>query len=94
MGLISLGDSVVYQTDYDYGAAESRGGKPLPFPPVDVWCVLLVRGEDSDATTGIFVALHQDLHNADWVIHRGWKDLSVREFDRMASAVGCRLEAR
>jgi hypothetical protein len=88
-GIISFGGGVHFRPDYDYDGREGVGPKPLPFPPADVWCVLL----DYDSVrSGIFVALHQDLYNADWVVHTGWKRLSIEEFERLASGVGCELD--
>jgi hypothetical protein len=85
-----FGDSPYYQTDYNYGGR--RGPRPLPFPPEDVWCVLLERDHNAETTYAIvFVAEHQDLYNADVVIHEGASDLSDQSFTESISVIGCDL---
>ena len=95
-----FGDGPYYQTDYGYsGEGRNRGGpRPLPFPPEDVWCVLLERDHNStddliEETTHtiVFVAEHQDLYNADVVIHEGASDLSTQAFVESVSRIGCDL---
>jgi hypothetical protein len=99
MGFISFGDGVHFQTDYGYTEEERPSLKPLPFPPTDVWCVLLELGVRPSGSaksqaqyTGVFVALHQDLYNADWAVHTGWKDLSMQEFMDSAAKIGCDVQ--
>ena len=76
-----FGDSAYYQIDYSYSGKRGSGLKPRPFPPKEVWCVLLGRERSStDDSTGettyavVFVAEHHDLYNADIVIHEGARD--------------------
>jgi hypothetical protein len=59
--------------------ASSGSLKPLPFPPQDVWCVLLKSGKNLQL---VFVALHQDLYNADFVIH---ETVNIQDQDK----IGC-----
>jgi hypothetical protein len=85
-----FGDSPYYQTDDSYGGR--RGPRPLPFPPEDVRCVLLERDHNEETTYNIvFVAEHQDLYNADVVIHEGASDLSDQPFAESISEIGCEL---
>ena len=93
----AYGDSVHYQTDYGY-TGKNVGTKPLPFPPQEVWCVLLEleqRGSADPAQEGayrvVFPALHQDLHNADWVLHEGAGDLISQDPMDSLSQLGCDL---
>jgi len=94
------GESVIFQTDYDYtGEADSGGARPLPFPPEEVWCVLLERdlsaldGVTSDTGYAVlFVALHQDMYNAEWMIHWGTDDVFAPDFRERLSEIGCELE--
>ena len=63
--------------------------RPLPFPPVDAWCVLL--RQTGDASPGVvFVAQHQDLYNADWILHEPNAE-SRPELNAIFSSVGCDL---
>jgi hypothetical protein len=50
----------------------ATAGRPLPYPPDDVWCVLLTQAQDPVELSQdllAFVALHIDLYNAEWVVH-------------------------
>jgi hypothetical protein len=43
---------------------------PYPYPPEDVWCALLdVEGKQMV----VYIALHQDLYNADTILHESGK---------------------
>jgi hypothetical protein len=97
MSLAVYGDSGHYQTDYGY-QQRNVGAKPLPLPPQEVWCVLLeleqhgaVDPTEEGAYRVVFPALHQDLHNADWVLHEGAGDLTSQEFMESLSKIGCDL---
>ena len=97
------GDSVFYQTDEDYGEkggdAEATGywatdeRRPLPYPPEEVWCVLLERNAESPQNGVVFVSLHQDIHNADWVVHEVGPDPFGSASTQLASDLGCDLQA-
>jgi len=102
----SFGESNVFQTTQDYRvnvvfdlpdsptappvpASYYRGSRPLPFPPTDVWCVL-IKADDAPTEIG-FVALHQDLYNADWLVHIPPGDQSVAELNKNLSTIGCQF---
>jgi len=98
MSHASFGDSVYYRTDYGYDAGRGGGPRPLPFPPDEVWCVLLQR--DRASTTDsvgeitqevVFSVLDRDMYNADWVIHEGASAPFSPEFMEDLSLVGCDL---
>ncbi len=63
-------------------------------PPVQVWCATLERraaGSSASELGAVFIALHQDLYNGDWVVHEAAADvLSTQSFE-VASAIGCKL---
>ena len=42
------------------------GGRPLPFPPAEVWCVTLAGAGDSRT---LFVAQHEDMYVGTWLVH-------------------------
>ena len=44
------------------------GGKPLPYPPDEVWCVRL-KADAPSAPAAVLLALHDDLYVAYWVVH-------------------------
>ena len=97
MGYQVFGQSVIYQTDTGPAGYETGGARPLPYPPEDLWCVLLER----DGTFGphlenrydvAFVALHMDIHNADLMVHTGPQTLSDGEAEDLFATFGCQLE--
>jgi len=96
------GDSVVYQTDEDYQKSSddvevtdywaTDGRRPLPYPPEEVWCALLSRNAEAPHYGVVFASLHQDIHNADWVVHEVGPDLFAPESVQVASDLGCDLK--
>jgi hypothetical protein len=81
MSKASFSNTPHYETDCrfnpDYG-----GYKPMPYPPNDLWCVKLISA-DPKAPKAIVVAQHQDIYNADWVVHE------VTDPKTVLPAVGC-----
>jgi hypothetical protein len=70
---------------------ESYTAKPLLYPPDRLFCVQLER-QDSGAPARrqvVFVALHSDLHTADWVIHEGAYEPFDPAFAAALRALGC-----
>ena len=48
------------------------GGRPVPFPPTEAWCVTLAgAGEPGAASTAhtVFVAQHEDIYVGTWLVH-------------------------
>ena len=102
----SYGSSNFYRTTHDYREpvvvnlpnsptvtpnVQNLGtGRPIPFPPADVWCVL-VKQQNQSQPQVVFVALHQDLYNADWLVHEPPADLSPRALSDRLAAIGCNL---
>ena len=67
MSRFSFGDTPYYQTTQRLNP-EYPGQKPLPYPPNDLWCVKVISA-DPKAPQAVVAALHQDIYNADWVVH-------------------------
>lgn len=88
-----LGHSVYFQTDQPFAPGQNSALSPLPFPPKEIWCALL---ESEDETTGtrsysvVLVALHMDMYNGDWLIHRPPSDPFA--VDELLRAVGCEID--
>lgn len=76
MSARSYADSLFFQTDAAFrpNAARATSGKPLPFPPEDVWCVRLWRANPDRVPHYVFVVKHNDLYNSDWVLHEPTTD--------------------
>lgn len=93
-GYTVFGDSVYYQTDIGPGSNPQGGAMPLPYPPKELWCILLEQqseqaGETSNAIA--FAALHMDMYSADWMVHEGPSDLSTPGLLESLAVVGCDL---
>jgi hypothetical protein len=83
--------------DYNY-EGRRQGYRRIPFPPEEVWCVLLretrslandARVETSHAV--IFVGYHLDLYHAGWVVHEGETEPFSSKFIEDISRIGCNL---
>ena len=60
----SFGDSYFQNDNLNL---EAGRGKPLPYPPTQLWCVQV-----EDGTAGsdhLLLALHEDLYVARWLVH-------------------------
>jgi hypothetical protein len=90
LGYERFGHGPHYRVDHLYQGG-SGGIRPLPFPPQKVWCVLVQRAHPltGHSSQMIFVALHQDLYNASWVVHEGERLPFTREFRQRISQLGC-----
>jgi hypothetical protein len=104
----SYGDSAYYRTTNHYREPviplrETRGatgidffsvsGRPLPFPPERLWCVIVDPGT-LGARRPVFVALHQDLYNADWIVHVPPHSASGAELSAALDTLGCAATSR
>lgn len=99
---LSFGESVYYGTDvrYDQNVLNTAlptaigggfGARPLPYPPEQVWCAVV----EPRAETGrgvVLVALHQDIHNADWIVHQAIAGPFSQQALDLAAEVGCQVE--
>ncbi len=85
------GEGFYFQLDHPYSGLNSS--RPLPYPPDDLWCALLEK--KSGATPAVrerktvFIALHQDLYMAEWVVHEIGDDPHAPEFPEILSGLGC-----
>ncbi len=86
----SYSDGIYYGTTHSYGGRYG-GSRPLPYPPIDLWCILLEQG-DRGAQRVIYVALHEDLYTADWVVHEPEQDRQALSAD--LARVGCLSKTR
>jgi len=60
------------------------GGMPMPYPPNDLWCAEL-SSADPGAPKVVLAALHQDIYNAEWVVHE------ITDPATVLPAVGCQF---
>ena len=93
------GDGLYFRPDYTFDGeyVGGNGRRPLRFPPEEVWCILLEqapreRGEREAAHSVVFVALHQDLYTAVWVLHEWAHDLPAAALAESLALIECDLE--
>jgi hypothetical protein len=65
----------------------TRGGKPIPYPPNDLWCAQL-SSPNSTAPKIVVAGLHQDIYNAEWIVHE------VTDPETVLPAIGCQFSAQ
>ncbi len=68
-----------------------RMGRPIPYPPTEVRCVLLELVSE-DTYFVVFANLHQDMYNAQWIIHEGEKSPFSQAFLERVASFGCDLD--
>ncbi|HEY4721252.1 MAG TPA: hypothetical protein VII92_05365 [Anaerolineae bacterium] len=65
------------------------GRRSLPFPPVEVWCVV-VRRAGQTLPGLVFLAQHQDLYYTEWIVHEPTAQ-TLPELNASLAAVGCNV---
>ena len=89
-----LGDTVYFQTDASLTWTGGSGPSPLPFPPKELWCAILV-GEDDvggqNAYSLVFVGLHMDMYNGDWLVHEAGEVLFTPRSEEALAEIGCEI---
>ncbi len=89
MSAESYGDNVIFQTSHSSSSEYTAGLKLLPYPPDQVVCALLdVNGQHQL----VFIALHNDLNNADWIVHISPEPWGSSTLQTHLDALGCSLE--
>ena len=82
----TIGDSSIFQVDDDLRRQPGSSSLLLPYPPVEVYCVVVDELMD-DQTAFYFVALHSDGQHSDWVMHTpnsSWKGIRT-----LMDRIGC-----
>lgn len=70
-------------------SASARTGRPIPFPPEEVWCVKVQAPDGQQAV--VFASLHADMFMAEWFIHQGETAPYSPELIKFVQAIGCTL---
>jgi len=89
MSKATFGSGPYYRTTFSDRPIGDQGSRAIPYPPVEVWCVLL-RQSDSTLPRVVFYAQHQDMYNADWIVHEPAAE-TLPELQASLAAVGCKL---
>ncbi len=61
--------------------------KPIPYPPNDLWCAQL-SSSDPAAPKVVVAGLHQDIYNAEWIVHE------VTDPATVLSKIGCEFSGQ
>jgi hypothetical protein len=62
----SFSNSVTYLPTESFDGDYFSGLEPVPYPPDQVWCVLL---KDDGQQELVFVALHNSDYSTNWIVH-------------------------
>lgn len=76
-------ESVIIQENDD-----SR--RAIPYPVENLWCVYLDSGQFLEV---VFLALHEDIYNAAWLVHEGLTSVADPGTVANLTEIGCPLEA-
>jgi len=88
MSAETFSDTPLFQTSSSSRASFSAELEPLPYPPEQVMCVLL---HDGSQLQLVYVALHNNLYNADWVVHISPDPWGSQAIQSNLSSIGCQL---
>jgi hypothetical protein len=95
MSYTLLGARLDYSPPVRIAGTRMDGRMPLPFPPTEVWCVLIGMQPPAEGTAAehavVFVAQHRDIYNADWVVHQGETAPFSPALAAGLSGIGCNL---
>lgn len=101
---VTYGRGVYYRTDATYiretptpgvfGLSPRMSRRPVPYPPTEIWCAVLDPGQGGSgpshgASRVIFVARHQDLYNAAWIVHEAEELPLSRDLLADLAELGC-----
>jgi hypothetical protein len=104
MRTVTYGKGTFYRSDARYvrrtptpglfGLSTRMSLRPLPYPPTEVWCVLLRLGNGESGSSNVasrvvFVVLHQDLYNAAWVVHEAEMLSLSSDLEADLAELGC-----
>jgi hypothetical protein len=69
---------------------EAISDPSLPFPPEELWCALLKTSNRGAATSWVvYIAEHQNLFNADWIVHESSKSINDPQLKQDLTIIGC-----
>jgi len=80
----------ILSLSFPRGGDKALLSNPLTFPPEDIYCALLQTSiERHDTRWVVYIALHQDLYNAEWIIHESANSLSDPQLMNDLAKIGC-----
>lgn len=82
-------DSPVFQSNHGPNASYSAALESLPYPPEEVVCVLL-KGAGQQQL--VYVALHNSLYNADWIVHVAPEPWGSPILQSHLASLGCGMD--
>jgi hypothetical protein len=88
MSAETYSDTQLFQTSVSNNTTITAELEPLPYPPEQVICVLL---NDGGQLNLVYVALHNNLYNADWIVHISPDPWDSQVTQSNLSSIGCQL---
>lgn len=88
MSSASFSDGAIFATTLSSSSGQDLGGEPIPFPPDQVECVLLKSGVQHKL---VYIALHSNMYNADWIVHLSPYNWGSPEQKSALNSLGCKL---
>lgn len=85
----SYSESAIFGTSMGVGEQFISQMLPLPYPPETVWCALL-KGDSQQQV--VYIALHNSLYNADWVVHIPPQAFESPAIQTNLTRIGCRFD--
>jgi hypothetical protein len=88
MSVETYSDTPLFQTSSGSSTSYSAELEPLPYPPEQVMCVLL---HDGSQLQLVYVALHNNLYNADWIVHISPDPWGSQTLQFNLTSIGCSI---
>jgi hypothetical protein len=85
----SYSERAIFSTSNGTGGQYTSNMLPVPYPPEVVWCVLL---QNDSQQRVVYVALHNSLYNADWIVHVSPQPYQSPALQTSLSKIGCSFE--
>ncbi len=89
MSAESYSDSTIFETTHPQSTGYSISLQPIPYPPDEVMCVLLNIDNQQQL---VYVALHDSLYNADWIVHIAVDPWGSATLHSNLVSLGCPLD--
>ena len=89
MSQTTFGSGVIFHTRLVSPSSDYQSSNPLPYPPVELWCAQL-HPAGASAPLVLFIAQHEDLYNADWIVHQSSAS-SLAALNSDLEQLGCDL---
>jgi hypothetical protein len=87
MSKATYGSGVYFHVSQGFDPKYGNSSRALPYPPRDVWCVVLT--DASGSSRIVFTALHEDMYKADWILHEPAAERRTPLLGEWLASIGC-----